>query len=148
MKTRQRKKKQEEKVDLGLRFDETPVVRFETDILAAQDFDRIYRSRPRSPERDLMLAILEEALNDYQRCFSARDKKGRNRFTEARAWILNTDSEWIFSFINCCEVLRIDPDYLRQGLLLWRQAKRPRLASVPATCRHKNLHKKLLRQAA
>jgi hypothetical protein len=148
MKTRQRKQKQEEKVDLGLRLDEAPVVRFEADILAGQDFDRIYRSPPRSPERDLMLAILEEALNDYQRCWKARDKKSRKRFTDARAWILSTDSEWIFSFINCCEVLGIEPDYLRQGLRLWRQTKRPRLASVPVTSRDKNLYKKLLRQAA
>jgi hypothetical protein len=148
MKTRQRKQRQEEKVDLGPRIDEMPVVRFEADILAAQDFDRIYRSRPRSPERDLMLAILEEALNDYQRCFRARDHKGRKRFADARAWIMNTDSEWIFSFINCCEVLGIEPDYLRQGLRLWRQTRRPRLASLPVTSRDKNLHKKLLRQAA
>jgi hypothetical protein len=148
MKTRQRKQKQEEKINLGLCIDETPVVRFEADILAAQDFDRIYRSRPRSPERDLMLAILEEALNDYQRCFRAHDHKARKRFADARAWVMNTDSEWIFSFINCCEVLGIEPDYLRQGLRLWRQAKRPRFASVPVTSRDKNLHKKLLRQAA
>jgi hypothetical protein len=148
MKTRQRKQKQEEKIDLGLCIDEMPVVRFEADILAAQDFDRIYRSRPRSPERDLMLAILEEALNDYQGCWKARDTKSRKRFGDARAWLMNTDSEWIFSFINCCEVLGIEPDYLRQGLRLWRQAKRPRLAGVPVRCRDKNLHKKLLRQAA
>jgi hypothetical protein len=147
MKTRQRKQKQEEKVDSGLRFDETPVVRFEADILAAQDFDRIYRSRPRSPERDLVLAILEEAVNDYQRCLSARDKKGRKRFADARAWIMNTDSEWIFSFTNCCEVLGVEPDCLRQGLLLWKKAKRPRFAGVAATYPDKN-HKKLLRQAA
>jgi hypothetical protein len=148
MKTQQRKQKKEEKGELGLHFDETPVVRFEADILAAQDFDRIYRTRPRSPERDLMLAILEEAVNDYQRSWKARDRRARKRFADARAWIMNTDSEWIFSFINCCEVLGIQPDYLRQGLRLWRQAKRPRLTSVSVTCRDKNLHKKLLRQAA
>jgi hypothetical protein len=142
MKTRKRNTNQEEKVDLGLRPDETPVVRFETDILAAQDFDRIHRSRPRSPERDLMLAILDEALNDYQRCWKARDRKARQRFADARAWILNTDSEWIFSFINCCEVLGIESDYLRQGLRLWRPSR------LPVTSRDKNLHKKLLRQAA
>ena len=147
MKTRQRKQKQREKGDLELRLDEMPVVRFEADILAAQDFDRIYRSRPRSPERDLMLAILEEALNDYQRCFSARDKKGRNRFTDARAWILNTDSEWIFSFINCCEVLGIEPDYLRQGVLRWKQGKRARLLSARAI-QHQKHQPKRLRQAA
>ena len=99
------------------------------------------------PKRDLMLAILEEALNDYQRCFSARDKKGRNRFTDARAWILNTDSEWIFSFINCCEVLGIEPDYLRQGLLRWKQGKRERLLSARAI-QHQKHQPKRLHQAA
>jgi hypothetical protein len=98
-------------------------------------------------ERDLMLAILEEALNDYQRCFGARDKKGRNRFTDARAWIVNTDSEWIFSFINCCEVLGIEPDYLRQGLLRWKQGKRARLLSAPAI-QHQKHQPQRLRQAA
>jgi hypothetical protein len=132
MKTRQRKQKQEEKVELGLSFDEMPVVLFEADILAAQDFDRIYRSWPRSPERDLMLAILEEALNDYQRCWKARDEKGRKRFADAQSWILNMDSEWIFSFINCCEVVGIEPDYLRQGVLRWKQGKRARLLSARA----------------
>jgi hypothetical protein len=147
MKTRQRKQKREEKIDLGLRFDETPVVRFEADILAAEDFDRIYRSRPRSPERELMVAILEEALADYQRCCKARDKKGMKRFADAQAWIVNTDSEWIFSFINCCEVLGIAPDYLRQGLLHWKQGKRARLASISAT-RRSNFSKRHLRHAA
>ena len=147
MKTRQRRQKQEEKIDLELRIDETPVVRFEADILAAQDFDRIYRSRPRSPERDLMLAILEEALNDYQGCWKARDNKARKRFADARAWIMNTDSEWIFSFINCCEVLGIQPDCLRRGLLRWKQGKRPGPLSARAI-QHQKHQPKRFRQAA
>jgi hypothetical protein len=148
MKTRQRKQKQEEKVELGLSFDEMPVVLFEADILAAQDFDRIYRSwPPRSPERDLMLAILEEALNDYQRCWKARDEKGRKRFADAQSWILNMDSEWIFSFINCCEVVGIEPDYLRQEVLRWKQGKRARLLSARAI-QHQKHQPKRLRQAA
>jgi hypothetical protein len=147
MKTRQRKQKQEEKVELGLSFDEMPVVLFEADILAAQDFDRIYRSWPRSPERDLMLAILEEALNDYQRCWKARDEKGRKRFADAQSWILNMDSEWIFSFINCCEVVGIEPDYLRQEVLRWKQGKRARLLSARAI-QHQKHQPKRLRQAA
>ena len=44
MKTAHRK--QEGKVELELRFDDRPIVRFEADILAAEDFARIYRSRP------------------------------------------------------------------------------------------------------
>jgi hypothetical protein len=140
-------RKQQEKVDLGLRFNDRPLVPFEVDILAAEDFARVYRSRPLSPERELMVAVLEEALADYQRCFSARDKKARKRFAEAERWIEGTDSEWIFSFINCCEALAVEPGYLRQGLLRWKQGKRARPLSAQALQHQKN-QSKGLRQAA
>ena len=145
MKTQQRKQKK--KVDLELHFGEKPFVPFEADILAAEDFGRVYRSRPLSPERELMVAVLEEALADYQRCWKARDKKGMERFADAQAWILESNSEWIFSFINCCEALGIEPDYLRQGLLRWNQAKRAKLLSAPAIPQQKHQPKRL-RQAA
>jgi NDP-sugar pyrophosphorylase family protein len=147
MKTQQRKQKSEKKVDLELHFGEKPFVLFEADILAAEDFARIYRSRPLSPERELMVAVLEEALADYQRCFSARDKKARKRFAEAERWIEDTDSEWIFSFINCCEALAVEPGYLRQGLLRWKQGKWARPLSAQALQHQKNQSKRL-RQAA
>ena len=53
MKTQQ--KKQKGNVGLGLRFDDKPVVPFEADILVAEDFVRIYRSRPISHEHELMV---------------------------------------------------------------------------------------------
>jgi hypothetical protein len=140
-------RKQQEKVDLGLRFNDRPLVPFEVDILAAEDFARVYRSRPLSPERELMVAILEEAVADYQRCWKARDKKGMERFAEAQAWILESDSEWIFSFINCCEALGIEPGYLRQGLVRWKRAKLRRIEVASVACRQKP-PKRLLRAAA
>ena len=147
MKTHRKKQEPEGKAELGLRFDDRPLVPFEVDILAAEDFARIYRSRPLSPERELMVAVLEEALADYQRCCSARDKKARKQCVSAKAWILESDSEWIFSFINCCEVLGVEPDYLRQGLLRWKQGKRARRLSARAIQHQKNQFKRL-RQAA
>lgn len=147
MKTRHRKQKQEGKVQLGLRFDDGPLVRFEADILAAEDFARLYRSRPLSPERELMVAVLEGALADYQRCCSARDKKGMKQFASAKAWILESDSEWIFSFINCCEALGIEPGYLRRGLLRSKQGKRARPSSATAMQRQRNQPKPLRRAA-
>jgi hypothetical protein len=145
MKTQQ--KKQKANADLGLRFDDKPVVPFEADILVAEDFIRIYRSRPISHEHELMVAVLEEALNDYQRCFSARDKKGRQHFADAETWIVDTDSEWIFSFVNCCEVLGIEPGYLRQRLLRRKRAKLRRI-EVASVARGQKPPKRLLRAAA
>jgi len=163
MRTHHRKPEQEGKVEPRLRFDDRPLVPFEADILAAEslglcailgqdddgleDFARIYRSCPLSPERELMAAVLEGALADYQQCCSTRDKKGMKQFADAKSWILESDSEWIFSFIHCCEALGIEPDYLRRGLLRSKQGKRARPSSASAIQRQKN-HPKRLRQAA
>lgn len=147
MKTRHRKQKQQGKVQLGLRFDDGPLVRFEADILAAEDFARIYRSRPFSPERELMMAVLEEARADYQRCWKICDKKAMERFADAQAWILESNSEWIFSFVNCCEALGIEPDYLRQGLLLWKRSKLRKI-EVASVARRQKAPKRLFRAAA
>jgi hypothetical protein len=140
-------RKQQEKVDLGLRFNDRPLVPFEVDILAAEDFARVYRSRPLSPERELMVAVLEEALADYQRCWKARDKKGMEQFADAQAWILESDSEWIFSFINCCEALGIEPGYLRRGLVRWKRTKLRRI-EVASVARRQKAPKRLFRAAA
>src|SRR5215510_5056889 len=147
MKTRQRKQKPDKKLDLELNFGEKPFVLFEADILATEDFVRVHRSRPLSPEHGLMVAILEVALADYQRCWKIRDKKSMERFADAQAWILESNSEWIFSFVNCCEALGIEPDYLRQGLLRSNQGKSTRSSSASAIERGRN-QPKCLRQAA
>jgi hypothetical protein len=147
MKTQPKKQKPKEKPDLEPNCGEKPFVPFEVDILAAEDFARIHRSRPLSPERELIVAILEEALADYQRCWKVRDKKAMERFADAQAWILESNSDWIFSFVNCCEALGIEPDYLRQGLLRWKQGRRTKLEKIRAIRQQKNQPKRM-RQAA
>ena len=147
MKTRQRKQKPEKKINLELHFGEKPFVPFEADILATEDFVRVHRSRPLSPEHGLMVAVLEVALADYQRCWKVRDKKSMERFADAQAWILESNSEWIFSFVNCCEAVGIEPDYLRQGVLRSNQGKSTRSSSALAIERGRNQPKRL-RQAA
>ena len=147
MKTQSKKQKPKEKLDLELNYGEKPFVPFEADILATEDFVRVHRSRPLSPEHGLMVAVLEVALADYQRCWKVRDKKSMERFADAQAWILESNSEWIFSFVNCCEALGIEPDYLRQGLLRSNQGKSTRSSSASAIERGRNQPKRL-RQAA
>lgn len=147
MKTLPKKQKPKKKLDLDPNFGEKPFVPFEVDILATEDFSRLHRSRPLSPEHELMAAVLEVAFADYQRCWKARDKKGMERFADSQAWILESNSDWIFSFVNCCEALGIEPDYLRQGLLRWKQVKRAKLLSAPAMSQQKHQSKRM-RQAA
>lgn len=52
------------------------------------------------------------------------------KFREAEDWFLDERNDEIFSFVSICEQLGINPKYLRQGLLRWKQKK---LAATPAT---------------
>jgi hypothetical protein len=149
MRAEHRKQRQEDGIVEGeTRVDEKLIRLFENDVLAPEDFIRVYRTRPFSPERKLMAAVLEEALLDYQRGSSAHDnKKGRERFAKAEAWILETDTEWIFSFVNCCEVLGIAPGYLRSGLLRWKRTELTKIEVGSAT-QQQQRPKRLFRAAA
>ena len=79
----------------------------------------------RHGEEALMLAVLMSCVEDFQKYIGAKDKKGRQLFSQAEEWIMQKDSEYPFSFENICEVLRFNPDYLRKGLLSWKRAKWP-----------------------
>ena len=66
-------------------------------------------------ERRLMLAVLEDAVDMYRKHCGTQ---GRNRalFLDAEAWIDDDDRTWMFSFLNLCDVLDLDGEYLRRGL--------------------------------
>jgi len=72
-------------------------------------------------EKKLMLAVLEDAIATFQKYYSARDKKGRELFREAEEWIIEEKNDWLFYFTSICEFLEISPDYLRRGLLQWKE---------------------------
>ena len=99
---------------------------FEPDTILPTQFYAMFRSNQyRDPERRLMVAILEDAVSclwaDLRQC-NPRQKK---QYEEAKHWVTtDEESEWIFSFKNICEVLGMDPGYLRRGLI------RPRIDST------------------
>ncbi len=79
------------------------------------------RKRVREGEEGLMLAILEEAIACFRKYVQARDERGKALFRDAEEWILERESEWIFSFDNICETLGINASYLRRGLIQWKE---------------------------
>ena len=73
-----------------------------------------------SAERRLMLAVLRDAVDCYQRHALARDERGKALFADAKKWIESDEREWPLSYENICETLEINPEYLRRGLATWR----------------------------
>lgn len=95
---------------------------FEPDSVLPARFYATFRgsSTWRGPKR-LMLAVLQDALDCYQKYAFSRDGYGRQLFDEANAWIQGTERDWHFSFENICEALDIDPGYVRRGIRGWRR---------------------------
>jgi len=78
--------------------------------------DTMRRSEHLEPEKDLLLAILEDAIYSYRKYRRARGRERKRQFREAEHWIMGGGDDWIFSFNNICELLGLAPDYIRRGL--------------------------------
>ena len=89
-------------------------------VAAHQYFDTVRRSEHLESEQALLLAILDDAIHCFRKYRAAKDRLGRERFQEAEAWIMRQGNDWIFSFDNVCELLGLDPGYIRRGLQEWR----------------------------
>jgi len=99
---------------------------FEPDtLLPAQYFAAFAREGGLVRERRLMLAILQDAVECYQKYALARDPRGRMLFEDAFEWIESREREWPFAYENICEVLSLNAEYIRRGLSKWRQQRGP-----------------------
>lgn len=85
--------------------------------------ERLYKKQIREGEEGLMLAVLDNAIECFQKYVLAQREREKRLFREAEEWIVEKDSDWFFSFENICETLQLYPDYIRQGLLCWKEAK-------------------------
>jgi hypothetical protein len=85
--------------------------------------ESVYKKSLREGEERLMLAVLENAVEYFQKYVLARNPGGKQRFQETEEWFLEKDSEALYSFENICETLGLHPDPIRKGLLVWKEAK-------------------------
>jgi hypothetical protein len=97
---------------------------FEYDPADSEALKSLLSAQVREAEKRLMLAILESAIEDFQKYVSAKDRRGKVLYQEAEEWILQTDAEWFLSFNNICETLSLSPDQVRRALLRRQQTKR------------------------
>jgi len=98
-----------------------PLAAFEPDVLLSDQFyTTLRRSYLGHPERRLMAAVLEDAVACLSVNPTACSRRQARDFMEAQAWINEIEeSDWVFSFPSVCELLGIDPSYLRRGLNQW-----------------------------
>jgi hypothetical protein len=87
------------------------------DVIVIHEYLHVYRSNTaHTPEIRLIAAVLQDAIDCYLKYYSAKTRRGKRIFTEASQWIFTQDDDWLFGFDNICEMLKLDPDYIRRVL--------------------------------
>jgi hypothetical protein len=66
-------------------------------------------------------AVLREAIREYQKFARYQSRRGVKLFRDVDQWFLADDRDSCFSFINICQVLDLEPTYIRTGLKMWRE---------------------------
>jgi hypothetical protein len=74
-------------------------------------------SRKLEGEKRLMIAVLKDAVECLDKYRGSRNSIGQSQYLSAIEWVEDTDTEWLFSFTNICDLLGFDPEYLREVLL-------------------------------
>src|SRR5215510_1060911 len=93
------------------------------DPLDNEIIERLFKKDIREGEEKLALAVLESAIEDFQKYVFSKDQRGQKLFQEAEEWFLEKDDDQLFSFEYICATLQLHPDYIRRGLLAWKQSK-------------------------
>ena len=94
-----------------------PAFPWQQDLLAAGEyFDNLSGRAQLEPEKELLLAVLQDGIQCFRDNLHARSEEKTALCQEARAWIFGNDSGWLFSFLSICDLLDMDPEYIRQAL--------------------------------
>ena len=97
---------------------------FEPDtLLPIQYFEAMRKKHLLEGEKRLILSVLEDAIECFMKCIDASTSKGQRLFREADEWIAHEDKRWVFSFDNVCDMLDINPEYMRSGLRKWKEKR-------------------------
>jgi hypothetical protein len=105
-------------------LDERLPALFEPDtLLPIQYFEAMRRKHLLEGEKRLILSVLEDAIECFMKCIDASTSKGQRLFREADEWIAHEDKRWVFSFDNVCDMLDINPEYMRTGLRKWKEKR-------------------------
>jgi hypothetical protein len=97
-----------------------PVVQPDT-LLPSQFFTSLRHKVFVEGEKRLMAAVLADAVEVYMKQAFNTDPRAHQLFLDAEAWIFTDEpGPWFFSFNNISDLLGLEPEYIRRGLLEWR----------------------------
>jgi hypothetical protein len=96
-------------------FDDFRFIALPADDTISHDYFEIHRSRAETPEIQLLRAVLEtgirEALGEVS---SVHPRYRQAEIQSAKEWILSDEGNYVFSFVEVCAALGIEPGAIRR----------------------------------
>ncbi len=83
----------------------------------AQTTEFEIRAKVPQGEHALLSALLFDGIQSFINFMCAESEEEKKRYHEAVKWINSEETDYVFSFVNVCDCLGIDPTYLRAGLI-------------------------------
>ena len=98
---------------------------FEPDILAEPRFFQAHGMKNvAEPERALLFAVLSEAIETFRKFAFSQSARGQVLFRQVKEWFWDDEPDYFFACKNICELMGLDPFYLRRGLLQWAETNK------------------------
>jgi hypothetical protein len=93
----------------------------ESDLILSCRYCDVSSGHGLSGEQRLMLALLTDALNVYQKGALSRLTRPRRLYVDAERWFVADRAECnTFSFATVCDALGINPALLRRRIIDWK----------------------------
>ena len=99
-------------------------------VLPVQFAELLQGASERTPELELMGAVLEDAIRIFCRYAGARRLRGSRLFRETADWFDSREASWAFAFENVCDALGLDSGWIRGLLRRW--GKQAAMVKQPA----------------
>jgi len=96
--------------------------------------DQIFTTRrgKTQPMRRLMTAVLRDAIGCFQKHLLDPTHRGQRLFRDAEQWIMAEDAVTPLQFSDVCDLLGLEPDYVRCRLRAWQARQVARAHVGPA----------------
>ncbi len=103
------------------------------DHMTPGQFSGMLRSHSwRDGEHRLVAAVLQDAIETFQKTAFAESNEKREQFSEVYRWVTDEENQTLFAFNTTCDILDLDSDCLRDGLIAWFEQNKKRPISIGA----------------
>jgi len=86
-------------------------------VIAESLFISSAKNGPAGAERELILAVLSDAIECYWKYQKATIPSAIRLYQDAKKWIFADNDSQPFSFVDVCEMLQLDPGFIRRGIM-------------------------------